>query len=100
MTEETEVKAPPAPAKKKQKRKAAARAKPSAPAKSNDKFAGMTVKDCCAACNANACVISGQPYCAHPRKGGLHPKEMSDNAALVRRKDAEKRLRDQLLQAG
>ena len=59
----------------------------------------MTVKECCTACNVDACVISGKPYCAHPRKGGLHPQEMSNPAALTRRKDAEKRLRDELLRA-
>jgi hypothetical protein len=93
MSEETEVKAP---ARKKAK-KAVKRA--AAPKKADDKYAGMTVKECCANCNANACVISGQPYCAHPRKGGLHPDEMSDNAALARRKEAEAKLRNQLLAA-
>jgi hypothetical protein len=93
MTEATEVKAP-------AKKKAKVKKKATAPrAKADDKFAGMTVKDCCSGCNANACVISGKPYCAHPRKGGLHPTEMSDNGALNRRKEAENRLRDQLLSA-
>jgi len=94
MTETDEVKAP--PAKKRPKRRPAPRL---AAAQKADKFAGLTVKDCCAACDVDTCVISGKPYCAHPRKGGLHPAEMSDHGALTRRKDAEKRLRDQLLRA-
>lgn len=87
MTEETQIKVP---AKKKQKKRKAPK---------DDKFVGMTVKDCCHGCNVDACVISGKPYCAHPRKGGLHPAEMHDHGAMTRRKDAEKRLRDQLLRA-
>jgi hypothetical protein len=87
MTETTEVKAP--AAKKKQKRRAAVRK--TAPAPKADKFAGMTVKDCCHGCNADGCVISGKSYCAHPRKGGLHPSEQNDQGALTRRKEAEKR---------
>ena len=60
-------------------------------------YAGMTVKDCCTACNADGCVISGKPYCAHPRKGGLHGAEMQDSAAMKRRSEAEKVLGKQLL---
>jgi hypothetical protein len=51
---------------------------------------GLTVKDCPKACNADGCVISGKPYCAHPRKGGLHGRTMgdrrSDRAAATRRR--------------
>lgn len=93
IIENNEVKAP---ARKKAKKKAAPRKVAAAP-KADDKFAGMSVKDCPAACNVNGCVISGKPYCAHPRKCGLQPAEMSDSSALTRRKDAERRLRDQLL---
>jgi len=93
MTDETEVKAP---ARKKPKRRAARRVKAEPKA---DKLAGLTVKDCCHACDVDACVISGKPYCAHPRKGGLHPAEMGDHAAMSRRKEAERRLRDQMLRA-
>ena len=82
------------PVKKKAKKKKAA---PKTAIQKDDRFAGMTVKDCCSACNINGCVISGKPYCAHPRKCGLQPAEMSDSGALTRRKDAERRLRDQLL---
>jgi hypothetical protein len=71
------------------KRAAKKRAAAPKPAPADGKFAGMTVRDCCDGCNEKACVISGKPYCAHPRKGGLHGPEMSDNAALLRRKQAE-----------
>lgn len=94
MSEETEVKAP-AKKKVKAKKKVAPAPKPAA----GSKFAGMSVKDCCSGCNANACVISGKPYCAHPRKGGLHPEEMSDNGALVRLKEAQNFLGKQMLDA-
>jgi hypothetical protein len=95
MTEQTEVKAPPRK-KRRAKRKAAPKVKVAAATK-DDELAGLTVKDCCLACNAAECVISGRPYCAHPRKGGLHSEDMSDNAALTRRRNAENRLRDQML---
>lgn len=95
MTEEqiVEKKAP-----KKAKRKVK-RAAPKAVAspKVAGIFTGMSVTACCNGCNVDACVISGKSYCAHPRKGGLHAPEMSDHAALQRRKDAETHLRDQLL---
>lgn len=63
-------------------------------------FVGLTVTDCCKACSATGCVISGSNYCAHPRKGGLQGVDMHDPAALERiskarkllaRKDADKR---------
>lgn len=51
-------------------------------------FGGMTVANCCDACNIDGCVISGKPYCAHPRKGGLHSGEMQDADALKRHRSA------------
>jgi hypothetical protein len=60
-------------------------------------YAGMTVMECCASCNADGCVISGKPYCAHPRKGGLHGAELHDSAAMERRRTAEKVLGQQKL---
>jgi hypothetical protein len=51
-------------------------------------FDGMTVTNCCDDCNIEACVISGKPYCAHPRKGGLHSSEMQDADALKRHRSA------------
>lgn len=84
------------PAVPKKRRKAKKRrvkvAKPAAvaPKSASGIYAGLTVKDCCAACNAKGCVISGKSYCAHPRKGGLHAADQQDDAALARRREAEK----------
>jgi hypothetical protein len=47
-------------------------------------FDGMTEANCCDDCNKDGCVISGQFYCAHPRKGGLHAPQMQDHEALKR----------------
>ena len=96
MIEETsEVTAPP-----KKKRKAAKkRAKPTAVpvVKADGIYTGLTVRDCCNACNEKGCVISGQSYCGHPRKGGLHAREQQDDDAMKRRRDAEKVLGKQKL---
>lgn len=86
-----------APAKKKTRKRKVA--KPAAAPQPTGMFAGMTVGDCCNACNANGCVISGKSYCAHPRKGGLHANEMDDESALQRRRQAEKVLGKQKLVA-
>ncbi|KRR22634.1 hypothetical protein CQ14_30980 [Bradyrhizobium lablabi] len=43
-------------------------------------------------CNADGCVISGKPYCAHPRKGGLHAIQMQDNDALRRAEQAREHI--------
>jgi hypothetical protein len=51
-------------------------------------FSGMTVTNCCDECNKDGCVISGQFYCAHPRKGGLHAAQMNDPEALKRYRTA------------
>jgi hypothetical protein len=40
------------------------------------------------------CVISGQPYCASPAKGGLHSREKNDPAALKRFNQAKELLAD------
>ena len=56
-------------------------------------LAGLTVKDCPKACNADGCVISGQPYCAHPRKGGLQmATQNADVEAIERMNKAQKKL--------
>jgi hypothetical protein len=55
-------------------------------------FAGLTVTECAKACNVNGCVISGRPYCAHPRKGGVHQPEMLKPEVLARFERAKKRL--------
>lgn len=89
------------PAKKKAKRKAVKRA--AAPAKAapvtSGPFAGLTVTDCCDGCGVDGCVISGQPYCAHPRKGGLHSQQIQEPAALKRQQQAKRILGEQMLQA-
>lgn len=92
-----ETNEPKVPAKKKRK-PAKKRAAAAAPKVVGDGvYAGMSVKDCCNACNADRCVISGKPYCAHPRKGGLHAAEMQDAGAMARRREAEKVLGRQKL---
>jgi hypothetical protein len=56
-------------------------------------LSGLTVKDCPKACTAEACVISGQPYCAHPRKGGLQMAgQGGDTDAIERLNKAQKKL--------
>ena len=56
-------------------------------------LAGLTVKDCPKACTAEECVISGKPYCAHPRKGGLQmASQHSDTEAIDRLNKAQKKL--------
>ena len=47
-------------------------------------FDGMTATNCCDDCNVDGCVVSGKPYCGHPRKGGLHAGEMEDADAIKR----------------
>lgn len=84
----------------KKKRKAAKKRRTPAaqPEKKADGiYTGLSVKDCCNACNEKGCVISGKPYCGHPRKGGLHAAEQQDNGAMQRRRDAEKVLGKQKL---
>jgi hypothetical protein len=53
-----------------------------------ENFDGLTATNCCDDCKADGCVISGKPYCAHPRKGGLHASEMQDADALKRHRSA------------
>jgi hypothetical protein len=50
-----------------------------------DDFLGITESNCCDGCNVDGCVISGEGYCAHPRKGGLHHHQLQrDHAAMER----------------
>jgi len=83
-----EVKAPAV----KKKRKVQKRAASPTIAKEASPFAGLTVNECCKGCSVDGCVISGQPYCAHPRKGGLHAAQMHDDDAMRRRRAAERYL--------
>jgi hypothetical protein len=44
---------------------------------------GLTDSNCCVGCSEAGCVISGKPYCGHPRKGGLHHHQLqSDHDAM------------------
>jgi hypothetical protein len=86
-----------APAKKKIKRKAAPRVEKLPPA--DGIYTGLTVTNCCDKCGVDACVISGKPYCAHPRKGGLHAAQISDPVALKRLNHAKRILGQQMLDA-
>jgi hypothetical protein len=47
-------------------------------------FKGMTRLACPAACNAEACVITERPFCAHPCMGGLQPALQTDPGAVAR----------------
>lgn len=47
-------------------------------------FAGLSPTDCCNACTASKCVISGIGICSHPMKGGLQ-------SALMIRDDVMRR---------
>lgn len=93
----------PTPAKKPVKRKVKRKVRKARPAvepkpvKADGIFTGLTVTDCCDGCNVDGCVISGKPYCAHPRKGGLHSPQMSDTAALKRLQQAKRILGKQML---
>jgi hypothetical protein len=49
-----------------------------------DEFDGMTKFGCAAACNANRCVVSRRPYCAHPYKGALHAADLHHPATIAR----------------
>ena len=54
-------------------------------------YGGMTVSECPKGCNADGCVISEKPYCAHPRKGGLQMTDLANNRPAVERlKEAQK----------
>lgn len=90
----------PAPKKKRKVKKARAKTPAAAkPVKAEGVYVGMTVSMCCKGCNAEACVISQQPYCAHPRKGGLQAHQMQDQSALRRLREAQRVLGEQLLDA-
>lgn len=81
----------PARPKRKPQKKQVRKARPAPAADKPDIYAGMTVADCPKGCNADGCVISGKPYCAHPRKGGLHMTDLATNRpAIERLKEAQK----------
>lgn len=92
MTEATVIEAP---AKRKPaRRKKARRARRIAPIATKtvampDELAGITNTACPLECGQKGCVISGKPYCGHPRKGGLQGADMIDPAALDRAQRAK-----------
>lgn len=86
-----------APAKRKAKRKVQKAAAP-APVKADGIYTGLTVMDCCDGCNVDGCVISGKPYCAHPRKGGLHSAQIQEPDALKRLNAAKRVLGKQQIE--
>lgn len=90
---ETPTPAPRRKTKRKPARKAAAAPKPAS------ELAGIAVDKCPAACNAEGCVISGKPVCAHPYKGGLQGGLMHDSNALARLNAAKKLLGKKVLDA-
>lgn len=61
-----------------------------------DEFAGMTVRDCCADCNAKRCVITGSGFCGHPFKASHPGAEPAVQARIAR---AKKRLAHQKIDA-
>jgi hypothetical protein len=82
-----------APAKKRRKH-ARKVAKPSTEAKANDELAGLTAKDCPAACTVDRCVISTVGVCHHPFKtapNGAGP------LTLANREKARKRIKHQII---
>jgi len=88
MDEQTPEAPPVEAAAAKQKRKAARRKARPAP----DVLAGLTVKACADGCYAaGRCVITGG-YCAHPYKGGLQSRELSNRATVKRFTEAKRRL--------
>ncbi len=64
------------------KRKYARRAPRTEPVKAPDEFAGMTETQCCTACKAGHCIISGNEVCGHPMKTPQIPS--GDSAAQAR----------------
>lgn len=61
-------------------------------------YGGLTIEKCATACGEERCVISGKPYCAHPRKGGLHDAQKLDAAAIARFEQADAMLRGKPLE--
>ena len=55
-------------------------------------FPGLTETLCAAACGPDGCVISGNSYCGHPRKGGLQAGDIGNQDALRRIQQAMKQL--------
>lgn len=57
-----------------------------------DELIGLTPNECPVDCRPGRCVVSGNFYCGHPRKGGLQGAELGDPAAVDRLNHAKKAL--------
>lgn len=91
MSDTIQTTEPAAPKRKyapRRKKRFAAPREPKAPSE----FAGLTPAECPGACNPGGCIISGKPYCAHPRKGGLQGADICDPSALDRAARAKRAL--------
>lgn len=53
---------------------------------------GISETACATGCSADACVISGKPYCAHPCKAGLAQDDRTDRDAQHRYSAARREL--------
>lgn len=58
-----------------------------------DNFAGLTAQECCKACTAERCIISGINVCSHPAKGGLQGALMAQPDTLKRYQAAQAKLK-------
>ncbi len=53
---------------------------------------GISETNCAAGCSADACVISGRSYCAHPCKAGLMFDDRTNPDTHRRYTDARRKL--------
>lgn len=60
-------------------------------------FAGLTPTECCDACTADYCVVSGINVCSHPFKGGLQAAQLSQPEAVKRFGRAKMALKDAMI---
>lgn len=98
MTDATVITpAPSKPTRRKKRRPARRRPAVTKAAPIPSELAGLTATDCPVECCAKRCVISGKPYCGHPRKGGLQGAETLDPAAFDRIQRARTALAHQVI---
>lgn len=53
---------------------------------------GITQRECPIGCTAERCVITGEPICGHPCKGGIQPIHKLDQAIVERHNRARSHL--------
>lgn len=58
----------------------------------SEEFLGLNNDDCCIDCTEQKCVVSQKPYCAHPRKCGLHQIDKANPKSMERYNRARKQL--------